>query len=75
MARAPKKTVYERIEEKKEKIKETESLLKQLNDELKELHSEKDDLEMRTLLAAMKERNLDIEQAVKMLNGEKKATK
>lgn len=75
MARTPRKTVYERITEKQQKIKETEELLQQLNIELKELYSEKDDLEMRTLLAAMKERNLDIEQAVKMLHGEKKSTK
>lgn len=75
MARTPRKTVYERINEKQQKIKETEKLLLQLNVELKELYSEKDDLEMKTLLAAMKERNLDIEQAVKMLHAEKKTTK
>jgi hypothetical protein len=67
MARQSKKSVYERIEDKKLSIKETEELLVTLNNELQELYNEKDDLEMRLLLAKVKENGLDIETALSKL--------
>lgn len=67
MARKSTKSVYERIEEKKQNIKEVEEMLAQLNNELQELYSEKDDLEMRLLLSKVKESGLDIDEALKLL--------
>lgn len=58
------KSVYERIEEKKQNIKDAETVLAQLNDELQELFAEKDDLEMRQLLEAMKSKGLNINEAL-----------
>jgi DNA-binding transcriptional MerR regulator len=66
MARQSKKSVYERIEDKKLSIKETEELLVQLNNELQELFAEKDDLEMRQLLSMMKSKGLTIDEAAKL---------
>ena len=69
MARKSKstsKSVYERIEDKKQTIKETEDLLVQLNNELQELFAEKDDLEMRQLLQMMKSKGLTINEAAKL---------
>lgn len=67
MARPVKKTVYDRIDEKKNEIKKTETLLSKLNMELNELYSEKDKLEMELLLSKMKENKLDIKQALNLL--------
>ena len=58
------KSVYERIEDKLQNIKREEELLAQLNIELQELYAEKDDLEMRQLLEAMKEKGLTINEAL-----------
>lgn len=68
MARPVKKTVYERINDKKDEILKTEQTLKRLQSELTELNNEKDRLEMQLLLAKMKENNLAIEEALKLLN-------
>ena len=68
MARPSRKSVYERIEDKKNNIKETEELLVQLNNELQELYTEKDELEMKQLLDAMKTKGLDINEALKLLH-------
>ena len=70
MARPKTKTVYERIEEKLNVIKETEELLVKLNDELKDLYVEKDELEMRLLIAKVKENGIDIETALLRLSTE-----
>ncbi len=64
MARINKKSVYERIEDKKQNIKEAEELLATLNNELQTLYLEKDDLEMRQLLEMMKSKGLTIDQAL-----------
>lgn len=64
MARTNKKSVYERIEDKKQTIRETEELLATLNEELQTLNLEKDDLEMRQLLEAMKSKGLNINEAL-----------
>ena len=64
MARVSKKSVYERIEEKLQDIKATEELLATQKEELQTLYLEKDDLEMRLLLAKVKENGLDIETAL-----------
>ena len=58
------KSVYERIEEKKQNIKDAEDMLAQLNNELQELHAEKDELEMKLLLEAMKTKGLNINEAL-----------
>lgn len=58
------KSVYERIEDKKQNIKETEDMLAQLNNELQELFTEKDELEMKLLLEAMKTKGLNINEAL-----------
>lgn len=68
MARPSKKTVYERIEDKKNEIIEAEELLKRLNSELQTLYSEKDDLEMHQLLEQMKLNGLTIDKAISLLN-------
>ena len=67
MARISKKSVYERIENKKQTIKETEELLAQLNNELQELYTERDNLQMAQLFEAMRSKGLDIEEALKLL--------
>lgn len=66
MARKPK-SVYERIEEKEQEILEAQELLQRLNGELIVLNEEKDDLEMKLLLAKVKENGLDIETALMKL--------
>lgn len=68
MARPSKKSVYERIEDKKNEITKTEELLEQLNDDLQELFKEKDKLEMELLLAKVRERGLNIDQALLQLS-------
>lgn len=73
MARTSKKSVYERIEEKKQSIKEAEEMLVQLNNELQELFGEKDELEMRQLLEAMKSKGLTIDQALAKFESESQA--
>lgn len=67
MARPSKKSVYERIEEKKLSIKETEELLVTLNNELQELYTERDSLQMNQLFEAMKTKGLDIDEALRLL--------
>lgn len=68
MARQSKKSVYERIEDKKLSIKETEELLVTLNNELQELYTERDSLQMNQLFEAMKTKGLDIDEALKILS-------
>ena len=68
MARVSRKSVYERIEDKKLSIQETEELLVQLNNELQELYTERDNLQMTQLFEAMKTKGLDIEEALKLLH-------
>ena len=70
MARASKKSVYERIEEKIQDIKNTEELLATQNEELQTLYLEKDDLEMRQLLEMMKSKGLTIDQALAKFESE-----
>jgi biotin-(acetyl-CoA carboxylase) ligase len=62
------KSVYERIEDKREEIKSAEEVLRNLHEELKVLLQEKDELEMKQLLEQMKANNLDISQAINLLN-------
>lgn len=64
------KSVYERIEEKKQNIKEVEEMLVQLNNELQKLFAEKDQLEMELLLQAMKEKGLTINEALSKFESE-----
>lgn len=64
MARTNRKSVYERIEDKKQNIKEAEEMLAQLKNELQELLGEKDELEMKLLLEAMKAKGLNINEAL-----------
>ena len=68
MARPSRKSVYERIEDKKLSIQETEELLAQLNNELQELYTERDNLQMAQLFEAMRSKGLDIEEALKLLH-------
>ena len=67
MARKSTKSVYERIEEKKQNINEVEEMLAQLNNELQELYTERDNLQMSQLFEAMKTKGLDIDEALKLL--------
>lgn len=69
------KSVYERIEDKKEEILQTEETLRNLNQELQVLFTEKDELEMRQLLERMKANNLDISQAIDLLDKTKTSKK
>ena len=67
MARKSTKSVYERIEEKKQNINEVEEMLAQLNNELQELYTERDNLQMSQLFETMKAKGLDIDEALKLL--------
>ena len=62
------KSVYERIEDKREEILKAENMLVQLNNELQELNLEKDDLEMRQLLETVKSNGLNINKALELLS-------
>lgn len=68
MARQTKKSVYERIEDKKKEILEAEQLLATLNEELDVLKIEQDELEMRLLLETMKIKGLSINEALAKIN-------
>jgi hypothetical protein len=67
MARKPR-SVYERIEDKRVQIKDAEEVLRVLNEELNILDQEKDELEMKQLLERMKANNLNITQAIDLLD-------
>lgn len=66
------KNVYDRIEDKRGEIREAEETLKRLNEELQVLFKEKDELEMKQLLEQMKANQLDITQAINLLNKQTK---
>ena len=66
MARKPK-DVYSRIIEKKAQIKEAEDRLQTLNEELKNLNKERDDLEMKQMFEAARERNVDVQQVINII--------
>lgn len=68
MARQSKKSVYERIQDKKKEILEAEQLLATLNEELEVLKIEQDELEMRLLLETMKIKGLSINEALAKIN-------
>ena len=61
------KTVYERIESKKEEIKLAQEKLEQLNIQLQNLIKEKDNLEMKKLFETMKKNGISLEDALKKL--------
>lgn len=61
------KTVYERIENKKEEIKLAQEKLEQLNVQLQNLIKEKDNLEMKKLFETMKKNGISLEDALKKL--------
>jgi hypothetical protein len=61
------KTVYERIESKKEEIKLAQEKLEQLNVQLQNLIKEKDNLEMKKLFETMKKNGISLEDALKKL--------
>lgn len=62
------KSVYDRIEDKKKEILKAEEIFNNLNNELKNLLIEKDELEMKQLLEHMKSKNLNIEQAIDLID-------
>ena len=68
MARPSKKSIYERIESKKDEILNKEKELSELNKELEDLFSERDQEEMERLLAKVRESGLDIESALQKLS-------
>ena len=61
------KTVYERIESKKEEIKLAQEKLEQLNVQLQNLIKEKDNFEMKKLFETMKKNGISLEDALKKL--------
>lgn len=61
------KTVYERIESKKEEIRLAQEKLEQLNVQLQNLIKEKDNLEMKKLFETMKKNGISLEDALKKL--------
>ena len=71
MARPIKKSIYERIESKKDEILNKEKELNELNKELQDLFSERDREEMERLLAQVRANGLDIELALQKLSGQK----
>ena len=68
MARTSKKSVYERIEDKKNEIANKEEELKQLNQELQILFEEQKKEEMIRLYEKMRASNLTIEEALQQMN-------
>lgn len=64
------KSVYDRINDKKDEILEQEEYLKQLNEELNILYNEKDELEASILLKQLKANGLTIDQALQLLNSQ-----
>lgn len=68
MARTPKKSVYERINEAEQAIKTKEEELVNLKKTLKELYAERDNLEMEQLFNRMREQNLSFEEAMERLS-------
>ena len=65
------KTVYERIESKKEEIRLTQERLAQLNQQLQDLNKEKDNFEMKQLFETMKNNGISLEDAIKTLTKKK----
>lgn len=61
------KTIYERIESKKEEIKLAQEKLEQLNVQLQNLIKERDNLEMKKLFETMKKNGISLEDALKKL--------
>lgn len=61
------KTIYERIESKKEEIKLAQEKLEQLNVHLQNLIKERDNLEMKKLFETMKKNGISLEDALKKL--------
>lgn len=62
------KSIYERIKDKKQEILKAEEVLNKLNNELQDLFAEKDKFEMKQLLDHIKAKNLNLEQAIDLLN-------
>lgn len=62
------KSVYERIKDKKQEVLKAEEVLNKLNNELQDLFAEKDKFEMKQLLDHIKAKNLNLEQAIDLLN-------
>jgi hypothetical protein len=71
MARKPKNSVYDRIEETKLEIAKTEQYLAQLKLQLEDLLHEKDDLEMRQSWVMIKESGMTFEEVQKLLMNNK----
>lgn len=69
MARPSKKSVYERIEDKKKEIQQAEEILARLNQELQVLYKEQDQEEMTRMLDAIRSQGIDIETALTKLSG------
>lgn len=67
MARTPKKSIYEQIEDIKFEISETEQRLISLKNQKKELEKQKTEQEMKLLYDRMKEQNMSLEEAMSAL--------
>ena len=67
MARTPKKSIYEQIEDIKLEIFETEQRLISLKNQKKELEKQKTEQEMKLLYDRMKEQNMTFEEALSAL--------
>lgn len=67
------KSVYERIEDKRQEILALEENLTQAKAQLVELESEKDDLEMRQTWAAIREKGLSFDEIQKIIAKQKTA--
>lgn len=70
MARPLKKSVYERIESVKLEIAAKEQEIAELNKVLDDLYLEKDQLEMQQMLSMIREKNIDIREALSRLSGD-----
>ena len=72
MARKVKvESVYKRIADKNQEIIAAKAALAQLEVELNELEEEKDNLEMKQLFVAMKEKGLSVNEAIQKIQEEK----
>lgn len=71
MARKPKNSIYDRIEETKSEIAKTEQHLAQLKLQLEDLLHEKDDFEMRQSWAIIKESGMNFKEVQKLLMNNK----
>lgn len=62
--------INQKIERKKAQIQKTENTLKKQKQQLKEYEQQKKDKEMKKLFSTLQEKNMDIDEAMKIIKNE-----